>query len=132
MEKLKELVEREKFRKFLGIEIVEIKNGYAKVKLEIKENMTNIYDFTHGGLIFTLADEAFEIACNSRGYIEYGLNVTISYTKASNPGDTLFAEARFISESKKIATYHIKITNQNNEIIAMCQAMAYKKKELSP
>ncbi len=124
---LKKLVEKEKFRKFLGIEIVKIEKGYALVKLKIKDNFTNIYNFTHGGVIFSLADEAFELACNSRGFIEYGLNVNISYQKSSNIGDTIFAEARFVSESRKVAIYQIKIYNNKNEILATCQAMSYKK-----
>ena len=124
---LKKLVEKEKFRKFLGIEVVKIENGYALVKLKVKDNFTNIYNFTHGGVIFSLADEAFELACNSRGFIEYGLNVNISYQKSSNIGDTIFAEAKFISESRKVAVYQIKIYNEKNEILATCQAMSYKK-----
>ncbi len=127
IEELEKLAEKEKFRNLIGIKIEEIKKGYAKVSLKITGNMTNIYEFTHGGIIFTLADEAFELACNSRGYVEYGLNVNISYNKASNPGEILFAEARFISESRKIATYQILITNHKNEIIATCQAISYKK-----
>ncbi len=124
---LKKLVEKEKFRKFLGIEVVKIENGYALVKLKVKDNFTNIYNFTHGGVIFSLADEAFELACNSRGFIEYGLNVNISYQKSSNIGDTIFAEAKFVSESRKVAIYQIKIYNDKNEILATCQAMSYKK-----
>ena len=124
---LKKLVEKEKFRKFLGIEIVKIEKGYALVKLKVKDNFTNIYNFTHGGVIFSLADEAFELACNSRGFIEYGLNVNISYQKSSNIGDTIFAEAKFVSESRKVAIYQIKIYNDKNEILATCQAMSYKK-----
>jgi len=127
IKKLKDLAEKERFRKFLGIEIVKVEKGYSKVKLKITENMTNIYSFTHGGVVFALADEAFELACNSRGYIEYGLNVNISYVKASNVGDTIFAEAKFVSESKKIAIYHIRIFNEKDETLATCQAMAYKK-----
>ncbi len=127
MKNLKILANKEKFRKFLGIEIVSIGKGYAKVKLKITAEMTNIYDFTHGGVIFALADEAFELACNSRNYVEFGLNVSISYTKASVPNDTLFAEAKFISESKKISVYSVTITNDKNEVIASSQATAYKK-----
>ena len=124
---IKELAEKEKFRKYLGIEIVKIEKGYALVKLSITEHMTNIYNFTHGGVIFSLADEAFELACNSRGFIEYGLNVTISYNKASKVGEAIFAEAKFVSESKKIAIYNISIFNEKREILATCQAVSYKK-----
>ncbi len=124
---LERLAEKEEFRKYLDIEIIEIKEGFAKVSLKISNKMTNIYNFTHGGVIFSLADEAFELACNSRDFVEYGLNVTISYNKASKIGDTLFAEAKFVSESRKIAIYNITIYNQNNEIVATCQALSYKK-----
>ena len=127
MEKIIELAEKEKFRKLLGIEVVKIDRGYAKVKLEITKEMTNIYNFTHGGVIFSLADEAFELSGNSRGNVEYGLNVNISYSKSSMPGDVLYAESKIFSESKKIALYQIRISNQNDETIATCQAISYKK-----
>ena len=126
MEKLKELAEKEKFRIFLGIEIIELKYGYAKVMLKVTKQMTNIYGFTHGGVLFSVADEAFELACNSRGFKEYGLSVNISYSKSSKVGECIYAEAKFISESRKIATYNINIFNECNDILATCQAMSYK------
>lgn len=125
---LKEFFQRDRFAAHSGMELLEITPGGAKTKMGIKECHLNGLRTVHGGAIFTLADFTFAAACNSHGTVAVALNVNISFVKAVGTG-TLYAEAREVSISPKIGTYEIKVTNENGDLIATFQGMAYRKKE---
>lgn len=125
---LKEFFQRDRFAAHCGIELLEITPGGARAKMSLNENHLNGLRTVHGGAIFTLADFTFAAACNSHGTVAVALNVNISFVKAIGTG-TLYAEAREISVSPKIGTYEIKVTNENGDLIATFQGMAYRKKE---
>ncbi|MDM8535927.1 hotdog fold thioesterase [Desulfobacterales bacterium HSG17] len=121
-------MQRDKFARYLGIELLELSEGYAKAKLEIKENHLNGHNIVHGGAVFSLADLVFAAASNSHANVALAINASISYVKAA-PGGTLFAQARETSLNPKLGTYAVDIINENNEKIAMFQGMVYRKKE---
>ncbi|NMC59755.1 MAG: PaaI family thioesterase [Candidatus Methanofastidiosa archaeon] len=129
MEFINDFSDKDKFAKKVGIILVDFSEGYAKTKMEIKDFHLNAVNTVHGGAIFTLADFTFAIAANSHGNIAVALNVNISFLKAVSKG-TLFAEAEEISINPKIATYSIRVTNEENELIATFQGMAYRKERV--
>jgi len=53
------------FWELLGIEVVEIDDGYAKLVMPFHEKLTQPYGIVHGGAIFSLADSAVAIATTS-------------------------------------------------------------------
>jgi acyl-CoA thioesterase len=125
----KEIFFQDKFAlETAGIELVEIAPGEAKVKLEIGEKHHNGLGTVHGGAIFTLADLALAAASNSRGTVAVLVNASISYFKAISQG-VLYAEAREESLAKRLATYSVRVTNGEQELIALMQATVYRKKE---
>jgi len=128
MDIIKEFSENDRFAKTLGIELIEVSKGSAKAKMKIKDIHLNSVNTVHGGAIFTLADFAFAIAANTHGNIAVALNVNISFLKAVSEG-TLIAEAEEVSINPKIATYAIRVLNENNELIATFHGMAYRKEK---
>ncbi|MBV8798321.1 MAG: hotdog fold thioesterase, partial [Alphaproteobacteria bacterium] len=60
------LLSREGTGSAWGIEIEEVREGYARIAMTVTANMLNGYAIAHGGMIFALADTAFAYACNSR------------------------------------------------------------------
>ncbi|MEM7538144.1 MAG: hotdog fold thioesterase, partial [Chloroflexota bacterium] len=123
-------MESDSFAKALGIKLEELDEGYSRYSVKVQPGQRNFHGTTHGGLIFTLGDMAFAAACNSRGQTSFGLNVDVSYLKASMVGDTLIAEAKEISLNGPIALYEITVKNADSEdLIAQFQAMAYRKKD---
>ncbi|MCX6208747.1 MAG: hydroxyphenylacetyl-CoA thioesterase PaaI [Bacteroidetes bacterium] len=108
----------DKFSQWLGIEIIEIKEGYSKIKMQVREEMVNGFGIAHGGIAFSFADSAFAFACNNRNNLSVALDTSINFTKAVNVGDTLFAEANEIHNGRSTGLYLITITNQLNEIVA--------------
>jgi len=114
------------FAKEAGIELMEAGEGRAAVKMAITDRHRNGHGTVHGGAIFTLADTAFALASNSHGIPAAAINASISYVKSATSG-TLFAQAEEFSINPKIATYIVRVTDEDGENIAIFQGMVYRK-----
>ena len=108
----------DKFSQWLGIEVLDIKEGYSKIKMTHRDEMVNGFGIAHGGIAFSLADSAFAFACNNRNNLSVALDTSINFTKAVNVGDILTAEAKEIHNGRSTGLYLISIFNQNNEQVA--------------
>jgi len=119
-------VKKEPFAQALQMELVELEDGYSLVSMIYEpEKMNNIYARAHGGAIYALIDEAFETAGQTDGSIAVALNVNVTYVTSPEPGQRLQAQARRVSQTRKTASYDIKVTDQNGQVIALCQALAF-------
>ena len=124
---IEEAVRREPFAQAMQMALVELAQGYSVVSMIYDpEKMNNIYDRAHGGAIFALIDEAFETASQTEGTIAVALNVNVTYVSSPEPNMRLQAEARRVSQTRKTASYDIKVTDQNGQIISLCQALAFR------
>ena len=120
-------VEREPFAKALKVVLVELELGYSMVEMKYDPaNMNNIYERAHGGALFGLIDEAFETASQTDGTIAVALNVNVTYVSSPQAGANLRAEAKRVSQTKKTSGYDIKVSDENNNLIATCSALAYR------
>ncbi len=120
-------VEKEPFARTLGMRLIDLKLGYARVEMAYQpDKMDNIYQRTHGGVIYSLIDEAFETSCQTHGDIAVALNVNVSYTASPEPGARLTAEAKEITRSKKIAHYDISVTDDAGRLIATAKTIAFR------
>ena len=125
---VRELLGKDRFAKLLGIELLEVSEGRAASKMEIRDEHLNGVDIAQGGAIFTLADFTLAAAANSHGTVAVVLNASISFIRAAQKG-LLFAEAIESSKNNKTATYNVNVTNAQGELIAEYHGMAYRKKE---
>ena len=120
------MMENDSFSQWMGLEVLEVKEGYSKVKMTIRKEMLNGIGTVHGGLAFSLADSAFAFACNNRNNISVALDVTITFTKAVNVNDVLTAEAKENHNGRSIGVYLISITNQRNEQVAIFKGTCFR------
>ena len=84
-----------------------------------------------GGAIFTLADLAFAMACNSAGKVAVAVGANLSFLRATRSG-TLYAEATEVARSRKISTCTVRVTDHDGELVALFQGTAYIKEEPFP
>ncbi|MFA6378360.1 MAG: hotdog fold thioesterase [Candidatus Omnitrophota bacterium] len=124
---IKNISSKDHFAKYLGVEVLEVKENYAKVALKIQKYFLNSIETTHGGVLFSLADYAFALAANTSDEIGVGINANIQYTKPSFEGEIIFAEAKLLSRSKRVGTFIVTIVNSKQEVLAHFSAMAYFK-----
>lgn len=127
-----EIVENESYALKMGMRLVKLGPGHAVVEMKQQEDTRNIFGMTHGGAIFSLIDEAFQVSCNSHGTVAVALNVNVTYHRSPDRESTLFAESKEVHRSKKTATYEIRVTDEKDTLIASCTALAYRKGERLP
>ncbi len=129
MERIKKhFKEHDLFAAHNGIELIEIREGYAMARMPVKPFHQNGAGIVHGAAIFTLGDLAFAAASNSRGSVAVGINVSISYMKAAASG-VLCAEAVEEITSNRLGQYTVRITEETGGLIALMSGMVYRKKE---
>jgi len=120
------MMEDDLFSQWLGIEILEVAEGYSKIKMVLREEMINGFGLIHGGVAFSLADSAFAFACNNRNNLSVALDTSITFTKATKPGDVLTAEAKEVHNGRSTGLYLITITNQTGEQVALFKGTCFR------
>lgn len=125
---LKEFFKRDQFARHCGIELIEVSPGSAKAEMTVRKEHLNGLNTVHGGALFTLADFTFAAAANSYGQSTVAINVSITFMTAVTRG-RVTAVAREISRNPKLSTYTIDICNEDGEVVAIFQGLAYQKKE---
>jgi acyl-CoA thioesterase len=124
-------VEQEPYPKLLGIRLVDVREGYARCEMIYRDELDNMNGIAHGGAIFSLIDQAFEISSNSRDNIAVALNINVTYIRPPIKHTLLSAESKEISRSHRTATYSISVSDDEG-LIALCQALVYIKNEKIP
>lgn len=119
-------MKRDAFANHLGIELIEAGVGRAKVRMAIEDEHRNSVGMVHGGVIYTLADYAFAVACNSHGVLAVAINCSISYFRPPQ-GAVLTAEATEVSVSRHLGSYTVRVTDAGGDLVALFQGMAYRK-----
>jgi acyl-CoA thioesterase len=120
------MMDHDFFSQWMGIEVLEIREGYSRIKMVIRKEMVNGFGIVHGGIPFSMADSAFAFACNNRNNLSVALDVTISFTKAMHIGDTLTAEAKEVHNGRNTGVYLITITNQKEEHVALFKGTCFR------
>ena len=127
-----EFFKKDHFAGRVGVELIEIREGYGKARLTITEEHLNAGHRTQGGALFTLADLALAAAANSHGALALSLSSNITFLRGSGAGDTLYAEARERYIGRSTGYYQIDITNQRGELIATFESSVFRKGDTLP
>lgn len=114
-----------------GVRIVDLQPGLAHTELIIEERHLNSVGIVQGGAIFTLADFAFAMACNSEGRVAVAINTSLAFLRATKSG-TLRAEAREVSRSRRISTCTVHVTDDTGQLVGLFNGTAYIKDEPFP
>ena len=120
------LLEKDLFSKWLGIEVLEIKAGYSKIKMIIRQEMVNGFGIVHGGITFSLADSAFAFACNNRNNLSVALDTSINFIKPVHVGDVIVAEAKEVHNGKSTGLYQVTISNQNGHTVGVFKGTCFR------
>ncbi len=102
----------------MGMKLVELSNGYAKVKLEMKKEFLNWENMIHGGVIASLLDQAFGCSLNTLDYIYVAVQLNINYLTAAPVGETLYAESKVIYAGKKLGVSEMSVFDSKGKMIA--------------
>ena len=120
------MMKHDLFSQWLGIEVLEIKEGYSKIKMLVREEMINGFGIVHGGVAFSFADSAFAFACNNRNVLSVALDTSINFLKPVHVGDELIAEASEIHNGRSTGLYQIRIFNQHQHEVAVFKGTCFR------
>ena len=121
-----QMYKNDKFSQWLGIQIIDLKDGYCKLRMKVREEMMNGFQIAHGGITYSLADSALAFASNSHGRISLSLDTSISHTISLKTDDELTAVTKELSLSDKIGVFLITITNQKKQQVAIFKGTVYR------
>lgn len=120
------MYDNDPFSTGLGIERPEVAPGTCTLRLTVRPEMLNGFAIAHGGITYSLADSCLAFASNSHGVQAVSLETSISHTRPVKAGDVLTAVAEEMSLSNRIAVYHITITEQRGETVALFKGTVYR------
>ena len=115
----------DKAARAMGIEILEVREGFSRVAFVVRDDMLNGHDIAHGGFIFGLADTAFAYACNSRNRVTIALQCTISFSKPGRPGARVTATAVERSKGGRIGVFDVDVVDDEGTTLAMFRGTSY-------
>ena len=121
-----ERMKQDAFARLLGVELVEAGSGRATVRMTVKEEHRNSVGMVHGGVIFTIADYAFAVACNSHGVPAVAVQCSISYFRPPQ-GAVITAEASEVSLTRRLGTYTVHVRDTDGGLVALFQGMAFRR-----
>jgi acyl-CoA thioesterase len=120
------MMQDDRFSQWLGIDVLDVREGYSKIQMRLRDDMLNGFGIIHGGVPFSLADSAFAFACNNRNNLSVALDTSITFTKATKPGDVLTAEARELHNGRSTGLYLITVTNEAGEQVALFKGTCFR------
>lgn len=125
-EVVSKMMQNDLFSQWLGIEVLEIREGYSRIRATLRNEMLNGFGVIHGGIAFSVADSALAFACNNRNNLSVALDTSITFTKTLKPGDRITAEAKELHNGRSTGLYIITITNQNEEQVALFKGTCFR------
>lgn len=120
------MMQHDAFSQWLGIEVLEVREGYSRIRMTLRDDMLNGFGIIHGGIAFSLADSAFAFACNNRNNLSVALDTSINFTKSTLPGQVLTAEATEEHNGRSTGLYQVRITRNDDEVVALFKGVCFR------
>ncbi len=123
---VKQMIERDHFSRWLGIEVIEIAPRRSTCRLTVRAEMVNGFGVCHGGVTYSLADSALAFACNTHGRVTMAIENNIGYPAGVAVGDVLTAVATEDSATNRLGFYSVRVTNQGGIVVAIFRGTVYR------
>lgn len=121
------MMAKDYFSQWLGIEVLEVKEGFCMLKMKVRADMLNGFGIAHGGITYSFADSALAFASNSHGRKAVSIETSISHTESLHENDEILAVALEEKCSNKVGIYTIKITRfSDNAMVALFKGTVYR------
>ena len=100
----------------LGMELVKVAPGWARLTMTVRDDMVNGYGTCHGGFLAALADSAFAFACNTYGQVTVAAGFDITFVAPAVLGDELVATATERTRYGRSGLYDVTVTREGTVI----------------
>ncbi|KQR53696.1 aromatic compound degradation protein PaaI [Leifsonia sp. Leaf336] len=112
------MMQRDRASAALGMVVEKDEPGESIVSMQVRDDMTNGFAITHGGLVFALADTAFAIACNEDERVTVAAGADITFLKSTSSGQTLTAHAVRRSLVGRTGVYDVTVSDETGDVVA--------------
>ena len=119
------MLSRDEASRSLGMEIEDVKPGFARLRMTVRAQMLNGHGMCHGGVVFALADSAFAVACNTYNAVTVAAAASIDFLASTGVNEQLIAEARELWRSKRSGIYEVSVSNPRGEPVALFRGRAH-------
>jgi acyl-CoA thioesterase len=121
------MMKEDSFSRWLGIEVLDVRDGYCKLRMQVRKEMLNGFGIAHGGITYSVADSALAFASNSKGRKCLSIETSISHVKSLKENDSIIAEAQCETETEKIGYYNVSVVRDGGtEPVALFKGLVYK------
>ncbi len=110
--------EEEPVASFLGLKLLELSPGYARVEITLRPEHLNFNGLVFGGIIMAVADQSFAYTVNSVTPSSIATQFNIHFIAAARVGDTLVAEGRLLKQGGRVSTAEMTVTTREGKLIA--------------
>ena len=110
---------RDNTARALGIALLEVRPGFARLAMQVDDEKLNFYGVGHGGMTYLLADAASGYASNAGGTVMVAHSATITYLAPAAPGGWLTATAEETQRTGRTAIYDVTVTDEAGDTIAV-------------
>jgi acyl-CoA thioesterase len=122
----REMYARDHASQALGMTLEEIRPGYARMRMTVREDMVNVHAICHGGIIFTLADSTFAFACNSSNHATVAQAAAIEFLVSGKLDDVLTAVCEERHAIGRNGIYDVTVTRQDGKTIALFRRKSFR------
>ena len=126
MDKWKEFFKTDRFATQAGVELLEVKPGYAQARMMVTKEHLNAGGVCQGGALFTLSDLAFAAVANSHNQLTLSINANITFFRSVKDG-YVYAEAVEVFNHRRIPFVEVRLTDEVGELIGMMTSSGYRK-----
>ena len=110
------MMQRDRASAALGMVVHRDEPGHAVVSMAVRDDMLNGFDMAHGGIVFSLADTAFALACNDGESMTVASGADITFLRPARRGQTLTATAVLRSASGRTGLYDVQVSDGTNVV----------------
>ena len=121
---LRTAMENAPYPRLLGFQLLELAEGYARVSVTLRPECANFMGITDGGLVLSLADNAFACSCNTLGQTRVAAQFSINFISSPFLGSELVAEAKTVHDGKTMAITEVSVTDDRGRTIARATGTA--------
>ncbi len=117
LDSIAEMSNNSNYAKLLGLKVIEVSEGKARISMKIKEEILNPSNSPHGGAILSLADHTCGTAAMTLGPCVGG-QFSVNFLASPNVNEDLVAEAGVIHNGRRTRIIEVEVRNCNGKLVA--------------
>ncbi|MBP3477506.1 MAG: PaaI family thioesterase [Lachnospiraceae bacterium] len=125
-EKVQAIIKKNPFSQLLGLELLDVSEGYAKGRIPMKKEFGNIYGGMHGGCAYALADTVAGIAAATYGNYVTTIDGKMNYLLPVKDTAYVYCEAKVVRQGGTIGVYQAQITDDGGKLLDTADFTYYR------